>query len=662
MEELKKNPLLALASYKTSKDADKLAALLQEASDAYYNRGQPMLPDDIFDMAKEHLESIAPKHPFLTQVGAPIAEGEKVQLPFWMGSMNKIKDSEKDLLKWVAKYPKGAYVISDKLDGNSAMLVYGTTKNEGGLRMVSRGDGTVGQDISQLIPHIQGIPKAADVPPGMAVRGELIIAKKDWDTIRHVGANARNVVAGALHRKVPDANIAKFIQFVAYDVVFPRNQKPSDAFQTLTGLGFIVVHHTVLPDKSQVTLEHLSQILMDRRKNSPYECDGIIVAHNDVHRIVKGTNPSYAFAFKSIHTHEEAEVVVSHVEWNISKDGYIKPTVIFPAVSIAGVKIQRATGFNGAFIESHKIGPGARIVIIRSGDVIPHVVRVLTPAASGAAQMPDAAYEWTDTHVDIMVRDKDSLEQRIRTLEHFAKTLDIPNVAAGTLKKLTQAGFDTIPKLLAITEADLLKIEGFKSVSAKKVANAVRDVREKATCVQMMAASNLFGRGMGEKKLQMIVKALPQILERKLPSVEELQTIEGVGPSTADSFHEGVATFFKLMDELSMPCRATTTTAARHTYDKDEIVAQMENMTIQTTKSHADLSKLVVVFTGFRAKEWEAAITTAGGKVTTSVSKNTTHVVAADPTENSSKLEKARTLGIPILTKPDFAKTYHLHF
>lgn len=643
MDKLRKDPFKALAAYKTEGDGDKLAKLLEKASAAYYNTGESLLSDDIFDMAKDHLTKIAPSHPFLQQVGAPIAAGDKVTLPYWMGSMDKIRDDPKALDKWVDKYD-GEYVISDKLDGNSGMIVYDSQLKP---KMYSRGDGKVGQDISHLLPFIQGVPKKGVVTtPGLAVRGELIISKKNWDTISDLGANARNVVAGALHKKKPKPEIATKIDFVAYDMVNPRTTKPSVSFDALAKLGFIVVSHKTL-SKKDLTMDNLSKILMDRRNSSPYECDGIIVAHNENHPIVANSNPKYAFAFKSILTHDEAEVVVSHIEWNVSKDGYIKPTIYFPPVTIAGAKIQRATGFNGSFIETNQIGPGSRIVIIRSGDVIPHVVRVLTPAASGKPQMPEIPFEWTDTHVDIVAAEKDGAEQRQRTLEHFSKTLDIPFVAAGTLKKLVDAGFDTIPRLLSITEADLLKIDGFKKVSAAKVAKSLKDVRESVTCVQMMAASNIFGRGMGEKKLQVIVKALPQILERQKPSRAELVAIEGVGPATVDSFLNGLTAFFALMDEMNMPCRSVSTKT------KPSDVAHQDK-----PQQAKPLNNITVVFTGFRAKDWEEAITAAGGKVTTSVSRNTTMIVAADPSENSSKLEKARELNIPIMSKTQFAQEY----
>jgi DNA ligase (NAD+) len=629
LEELRANPAKALQGVSTRQ----LAEALQQASDAYYNEGKPFLSDDVFDLAKDHLAKIAPKHPFLKQVGAPVA-GNKVALPYWMGSLDKIRDDPKALDKWKKEYA-GPVVVSDKLDGNSALIVY---DKKGIMTMFSRGDGSIGQDISHLLPFVQGLPTLGEA---CAVRGELILSKANWEKITHKGANARNVVAGAMHRKVPDPEVASLIDFVAYELLAPKLSSPAVAMQYLTDKGFLCVHHEVVPE-GQLTMDKLSSILMSRRRASPYECDGIVVVHNVEHREVKGKNPKYAFAFKSILTHEEAEVVVSEVEWTVSKDGYAKPTIVFPVVVLAGAKIQRATGFNAGFIEKHVIGPGSRIVVIRSGDVIPYVVRVLTPAASGKAALPEYSFTWTDTHIDIMVA-TETPEQKQKALEHFASTLDIPYVAAGTLKKLVAAGFDTIPKLLRITLDDLLKMDGFKTLSAQKVVASLQKVRKEATCIDLMAASNLFGRGLGKKKLQVILAAYPRILTKSVPTMQEVEGVEGIGSTTAKLFLDGLPKFFALMEEMEVPCRAASPAPQTH-----------------QAKNAKQVTGLTIVFTGFRDKELEAAIERAGGKVSTSVSKNTSMVVAANPSETSGKVQKAKELGVLVLSKEDFSRLYHL--
>lgn len=617
--------------------ADEIAKVLEQASVAYYNSSTQLLSDDLFDIVKAHLQKMAPKHVYFKKVGAPV-EKDKVVLPYWMGSLDKIRDDAKALDKWKEKYP-GEVIVSDKLDGNSAMIVYDSVA---GFQMYSRGDGEIGQNITSLMSMMPSLKKVMDVIQSqryakLAVRGELIISRKSWESISHMGANARNVVAGTMNAKTRDPRITQVLEFVAYDVLEPKSPLPSSSMQLLDQLGFTTMHRELV-DGTKLTPEFLSEILMRRRKVSPYEIDGIVVMQNENHKLIKGKNPKYGFAFKSILTHDEAEVIVSHVEWNASKDGYLKPLVHFPTVTIAGVNISKATGFNGQFIEKNVIGPGSRLVIIRSGDVIPHILRVLTPSATGKPQFPDISYVWNDTHVDIMVSGE-SEEVALKTLEHFAKTLQIPFVAAGTIKRLFDQGINTIPKLYALTEGDLKKLDGFQGVMAGKIAKSLQDMRDKVTCEQLMVASNLFGRGLGEKKLALIVKEYPDILKstRKVPSKQELLAIDGIGSVTADAFLKTLAKFYQLLDELNFSCKE-------------------EQKQALVVNSRMDFEGQTIVFTGFRNKEWEDRVTEMGGKISGSVSKNTTMVVASDPKENSGKLEKARSLNVPIISRDEFAK------
>lgn len=643
LAQLVANPHKVVATW----DTDKIAHWLKKASDAYYNQGEPLMTDDMFDMLKDILEKRAPSHPFLKEIGAPIQADNKVTLPYWMGSLDKIRDDAKQLQKWKTSHP-GEVVISDKLDGNSAMLV----NTPSGLRMYSRGNGSVGQDISQLLPFAKGIPE--NLPKGIAVRGELVISKENWERIKHVGANARNVVAGALHRKQADPKIAYFIDFVAYELLSPRNMKMSEQFIYLHDLGFIVVH-SVVKAHEDVSVESLSRVLMDRRANSPYECDGIVIVQDSIHKLIKGKNPTYGFAYKSILTHDEAEVIIQSIEWNISKDGYIKPIVVFPPVTLSGAKLQKVTAFNAGFVEKNVLGPGAKITIIRSGDVIPYIVNVITPAASGKPSMPEIPFEWTDTHVDIRAVGE-SADQKVRVLEHFASSLDLPNVATGTIKKLVHHGFDTIPKLLSITLEDLLKIEGFQKTSANNVLKGLQKAKS-ASCTELMAATNTFGRGLGKRKLDVIVKAFPDIMKKPKPVVptkEELCNVPGVGANTAESFLDGLPRFLEMMKDLkiaaNLECAPPSAAApAAHS----------------PTANHASdkrkpLQGLRVVFTGFRNQVWERDIESQGGKVLTAVSKTVDVVVAADPEDNSGKIKKARDLNIPILSQYEFPVKYQV--
>ena len=604
---------------------DKIAEILRKASYEYY-KGTPIMSDDIFDIVKDYFQKKNPKHPVLKEIGAP-TYGDKVDLPFWMGSLDKIRDNESSLTKWKAKYP-GKCVVSEKLDGNSALLVV----KDGRYKLYSRGDGNKGQDISHLLPLIQGIPKS--LPDSIAVRGELIIKKIDWLS-KGKGANARNAVAGVMHSKKPDPTLSSITRFVAYEQLYPRI-KMSDSLNALEEYKFKVVKSRIF-NTSDLTMDSLSEYLVKRREKSLYDIDGIVIYHDGEHVAVKGKNPDYAFAFKSLLTHEEAEVVIKEVQWNVSKDGYIKPILIFDPVTIGGVSIQKATGFNAAFIEKNVIGPGSRITIIRSGDVIPHVHKILSKSASEKPSFPKE-YEWNDTHVDILIKDK-ALDSNVmvKRLVYFTKVLGMKGVGPGIVERLYSNGINTFKKFINVTVDDLLKMEGFQKKSAEKVVNEIQESVKKADCLTFMTASNLFGRSIAEKKLKLILEVFPEIPNGYKPTESELSKVSGIGEITAKQFLEGLPLFFEFMKELNKECK------------KVEVVEKVVGKSLEG---------LVVVFTGVRDKELEALIEAKGGKVGSSVSSKTKILVAKDPSDDSSKIKSAKELGIPVVTIDTFKKNY----
>ena len=628
---LSKDPIPYLESLTT----DKIVKIIKDASFEYY-KGNPVLTDDIFDIVKNYLAKRDPKNPALQDIGA-VAPGEKVALPFYMGSLDKIREDEKALNSW-KKNPKheGEVVISDKLDGNSALVVFSGTK----ISMYSRGDGVMGQDISHIIPFLN-LPKKIAFK-NFAVRGELIIPKEVWETKgKGKGANARNAVAGVMHSKHPDKELASMVEFVAYEQLKPVTT-PNDGFEVLEENGFKVAYNKKVPTKD-LTMDYLSKILLERRKDSPYDVDGIVVFHEGDHKYVAGKNPSYGFGFKSLLTHTEAEVIVKEVEWNASKDGYLKPILHFDPVVLAGVTIQKATGFNGQFIESNVLGPGSRIVIIRSGDVIPHVVRTLSKSASNKPSFPDVKWKWNDTHVDIVLEDKEGAEDVIvKRMTYFAVTLEMKGVGKGIVERLYKNGIDTIKKLVNVTESELIKMEGFQKKSAEKVVNEIRESMKKADCLKFMDASNLFGRSIGEKKLKLIVAAFPNIIKGYVPTEKELLNIDGIASVTANQFIDGLPDFFDFMKNIGIDCNKTN-------------VVIKPNPTKPTLTS---LTSLIVVFTGIRDKELEKEIEERGGKVASAVSGKTKVVVAKDPSEETSKVKAAKELGIPVVDIETFKKEF----
>ena len=611
-----------------------LVKFLKKANDYYRNKDTTLINDDLYDYAMAYLEMKDPDHPFLDYVGAEV--DNKAKLPVWMGSQDKIRDDPKALSKWAAKY--GApYVVSDKLDGNSGLFVV----EKGKISLYTRGDGAYGQNISHRLPNIKHTDwdLSAYKKKTLIVRGELIISKKNWDKIKDVGANARNVVAGLLHSKDPNVRVAECLDFVAYELIEPKMDY-QDSLEYLRKIGISTIDYNII-GKEELTLEYLSNYLIRRREESPYVIDGVVVRENKFHPIISGKNPKYSFAFKTIHTHEQAEVIVSHVEWNVSKDGYIIPLVHFNPVYIGDVKIKQATGHHANNIKENVIGPGARIIIIRSGDVIPYILKVLSPAANGKPQFPEIEYEWNETGVDIRVK-KGTVNdaQQLSQMVHFVNTLDIKYVAEGMVKKLFDSGVQTIPQLIGLQKSDLLLIEGIQEKGADKIYKSIQSRMKSVTCEELMVASNLFGRGFGLKTIQLIIQEHPEIL--KLTLLKELKPIKGVGPKTAKQFIEGLPIFYEFLKELGITkCKAPK-----------KVVVE------PTEASHAEEIKgKSFVFTGFRNKEWEEKIVALGGKLSSSVSKNTFLVVAADMNDTSAKVTKGKELGI-LISKDAFAKKF----
>ena len=625
--QFKKNGILVLEQL----SEEQLSSILREATKAYFNE-QPILTDNQYDIIKEYIEHKYPTNQVVTQVGAPVTRN-KVTLPYLMASMDKIKPDTNALTAWTSKF-KGPYVLSCKLDGVSGLY---TTEGPR-PKLYTRGDGKVGQDISHLIPYLR-LPKRKDV----VIRGEFIIPKAVFEgKYKDKFANGRNMVAGIINHKSINVEVLKDLHFVAYELIQPI-QKPSSQLSLLSKLDIEVV---LWRAENMLSNEVLSSLLVDWRENYAYEIDGVIVTNDSIYERKPG-NPDHAFAFKMVLSDQVAEAKVVDVIWTPSKDGYLKPRVQIEPIHLGGVRIEYATGFNGAFINDNKVGIGSLIELIRSGDVIPHIRKVTVPAEE--AKMPSVPYKWNDTHVDIMLENLESDETvREKVITGFFRGIGVEGLSSGNISRIVEAGFDSVPKILTMTITDFLKVEGFKEKTASKLYNGIRASLEAASLVTIMSATNLFGRGFSEKRLELIMDSYPDILLSKESTehkIAKVAAIKGMATKTAEAFVERIPSFIQFMTEIGLIDKLSFSNTGK------------KDVPIDT--SHPLFGKTIVM-TGFRDAAIQDALKSVGAKLGTSVSKQTFLVLVKhmDFAEDTGKALDAKKLGIPIMTAEEFVKKY----
>ena len=629
--------------------ANELERVLIYASDKYYNSDTDVISDELFDTLKDRLEKIKPTSKFFKQIGSPILkinqDRKKIKLPYYMGSLDKIKQESTILLNWLNEY-SGPYIISDKLDGVSALLY----KQNGKCYLYTRGNGTIGQDITHLIPYV--INKnvlLGSIENGYAIRGELIITKQDFIKINKIMANARNAVSGLVNSKISsiNENIATITSFVPYAILYPE-MKQGEQMVMLKEMKFETVYYEC---HQKITIEKLSKILLERRKNSIYEVDGIVIIDGSNKYTIQKENPKYGFAFKQVMDDQIAIVDVIGVIWQTSMDGYLKPRIEIKPVSLTGVTITYVTGFNAKYIIDNVIGPGSKLKLVRSGDVIPYILDIISKATNGQPDLPNVTYRWNDTNIDIIlddINDNANKNVTVRKLDHFFKTMEIKYISEGILTKLVEAGYDDIKKILTAPIKDIEKIKGIGTKLFTKIINSANEKMGNTTLYTLMASSRSFSRGFGERKIKLITDKYPNILNNKWTNdefIENIKNIDGFDIKTATQFVDNFQTFINYYNELN------------EIYDLSYLTK------IKDIKNDINSNNLfngkTVVFTGFRDSELEKKVIDNGGKMGTSVSSKTHLVVCIDENENSSKIKDAKKHNIKIITKNEFMALFN---
>ena len=617
-----------------------LTDMLKETNQRYYQETEsPLLSDNQYDILREYVLKNYPTNKTALDQHADVkVDKNKVKLPYEMWSMDKIKADTKELNKFKEKY-KGPYVISCKLDGVSALY---TTEGDT-PKLYTRGDGKYGQTIDHLIPYLK-LPTDKNI----TLRGEIIINENLFkEKYGAKYANSRNFVSGLINKKTltkEHTDILKDIDFVGYEVIHPENLKPSVQLNNIGTMDGMCVKFIPNISSGELTNEYLSEKLVDWRTNYEYTIDGIICIDDNVYER-ESKNPDQAFAFKMVLSDQSAEAKVLDVLWAASKDGFLKPRVQIEEVSIGGVKINYATGFNAKFIEDNKIGLGAVIKIIRSGDVIPKIHEIITPAET--ALMPKEKYVWNETRVDIILKNIEEDETvKLKNIAGFFKALEVEGLGEANIKKIIEVGGDSIAKIIAMPINDLMTVKGFKEKMATKIYNSIQKQIEEKELAIIAGASNIFGRGFGEKRISIILKGEPNIITEdtsKDEKINKIKEIDGLAVKTATQFVEKIPEFKKFMIQAKLEYKLT------------EIEAPKQ----ESPKSKLPLSDKLILLSDIKGKKiLGEKIEELGGKVTATIAKNVNLLIVGSLDVETTKMKKAKEYEIEIITQKQFEEKY----
>lgn len=475
---------------------------LDKYSESYYKHGESEISDKQFDLLVEDYEkkfSEVYEYKF-------VPDHETVKLPYEMNSLDKIKTEDK-VRKWVDKFSsKKNCVIMEKLDGMSALLFFSKKKGEPKIRMYSRGSGSTGRDISHMLSYIK-FPRFPNLNwETFAVRGELIIPK-------NLGIkNQRNVVCGLVNqKKSTEKNIEdmKLISFVSYSLISGLYSKSEEIriLQTNSEPDSLVVKH-IFCEMKDVSKDYLSEILEDFRKSSKYDIDGIVLAADDLKELpVEGKNPKYMIAFKSDETQDEYESVVLKISWQVTKHNSLKPVLEIEPVNINGCIVKNVSCYNYDYLVKNQVGVGSVITLIRSGDIIPKVVKVLVKSEDYGIP---TEYELKIVGKELTIVGECTQAEIMKTYNFF-KGLGMEKFAISFFTKLYDNKLKTVKSIIKniYVEKKYYMISEIKGVGQKSVDQFIKALERCLSDEQFTLEALLdscFGKGFSKAKIQKITK------------------------------------------------------------------------------------------------------------------------------------------------------------
>lgn len=565
------------------------------------------------------------------------------------------------------------FVLTEKLDGCAGYLSIGPRES----KLIKRGDEKEGTDISYLLPFLS-LPKPDHQ---MTVKVELVMPRKTWqDKYSEDYKNPRNMVAGITNAKEIEAEKIKDLHVVAfhiYDEDLPNYHRlqSTAALSKLRSLGFhIPNHNTIFP--GDLNADKLTTWVREHKLTSEYDIDGVCIVPNIDRAYDSDRNPQHVMAFKIVGETGVTEII--RMEWEVSKRGLWMPVAIIKPIQLAGATIQRVTCYHANFVRENGCGPGAIVIVIRSGDTIPKIIQVPKKATP---QYPDRDWKWVETEdgsdpVDICFTGVNRCpEQEIAQICAFFKERGAEYLGEKTITRLYEGGFDSLKKLFGAEIQDIIKIPGFKNKSAERIVNNIKTAITAAPLAEIMAGSCLFPT-LGSKRLRLIIEAIPNILE--LESSAQLEDarkkivkINGIGEKLADVFckyffdfkawlkeHDEIMLEDSSEDILIIPVSdrkeiSSSSAASGVTDIEDE---KSMDLLIGTASTTGKLAGEVIVFTGCRADRlMERAIRKEGGSVGSAISGKTTILVVKNREKITKKMEKAQEQGVKIVSWEQFS-------
>ena len=648
-------------------EAQKLLEELREQvryhSRKYYTEDDPEISDREYDMLYRRLEDLEAQFPELVTADSPTQKvGGAVYNTFapvvHQVPLESLHDSfsEEELLAFDRRVREAVgpveYVVEPKFDGLSVALEY---ENGRFVRGSTRGDGVTGEDVTENIRTIASVPKILKEPvPFLEVRGEVYMSDESFARLcarqelleEKPFKNPRNAAAGSLRQKDPRVTAQRELSIFVFNVQQARGEdfsRHDQSLERLKELGF-----TVSPDyRRSGSMEEILEFIRElgeKRGELSYPIDGAVVKVNDfAQREELGSTakfPRWAEAFK--YPPEEKETTLLDIEVNVGRTGVLTPTGVFSPVTLAGTTVSRATLHNQDFILEKGIAIGSRVILRKAGEIIPEVVSVVeTPAGEEPFQLPERC----PSCGELVVREEGEAATRcvnpqcpaqlLRHLIHFASrdAMDIEGLGPALLEQLLQKGWVSSPADLYTLEAGKLsKLDRFGKKSAENLLASLE--KSKGNDLYRL----VFALGIphiGAKAAQTLCQAFPTMEALEAAGEEQVAEIPGFGGIMARE----VAAFFARQSARDLVERLKELGLNMTAHKKEEASQKLSGATFVLTGTLPTMSR----------KEASQLIESHGGKVSSSVSKKTSYVLAGE--EAGSKLEKANALGVPVVTE-----------